>query len=358
MEVGSPNMFATRLKLARKKAGMSLQELSDALENVVSKQALNKYEMGEMNPTSEVLLAISKTLKVKPDFFLKQNQLELGEILFRKRVSLAKKIEDSIVEKVREHIDNWLEIENILGIENDFKNPLKNFKIKDKSDVEKAAEKLRAVWELGNNTIPNIVEVLELKGVKVFLVEEADEFDGLATFTSSGIPIVVVNTKDRSIERIRFTIVHELAHLLLQFNDLVKGDGKLIEVLCHRFSSSFLIPSSMLLKLIGGPKRSYIAINELISIKESNGISLRALVYALKELEVITESYYQRWVIYMSKQFGSKNEPGHYQGREKSRLFEQLVSRAISEELISISKAAALCNTSISEIRKKLDGVE
>jgi len=358
MELGSQNIFATRLKLARKKAGMSLQELSNALENVVSKQALSKYEVGEMNPTSEVLLAISKTLNVKPDFFLKQNQLVLGEILFRKRAALSKKIEESIVEKARDYVERCLEIENILGIKNDFKNPLRNFKVKDKSDVEKAAEKLREVWELGNNPISNIVEMLELKGVKVFLIEEADEFDGFAAFTTDGIPVVVVNTKDRSIERIRFTIIHELAHLFLQFDDTIKQNGKLVEVLCHRFSSCFLIPTPMLLKMIGGPKRSYIAINELISIKESYGISLRALVYGLKEYEVITESYYQRWMIYMSKQFGSKNEPGHYQGKEKGKLFEQLVSRAVSEELISLSKAAALCNMSIGEIRKKLEGVE
>ena len=86
MEQISEKIFGIRLKLARKMAGFSLQELADALENKVSKQALNKYEMGLMNPSGDVLVAISNTLKVKPDYFLKRNQVELGEILFRKSI--------------------------------------------------------------------------------------------------------------------------------------------------------------------------------------------------------------------------------------------------------------------------------
>ena len=76
------NTFGTRLKLARKMAGMSLQDLSDALINKVTKQALSKYEQGEMNPTSEVLLSIAKALRLKPDYFLKRKSLELGQVLF------------------------------------------------------------------------------------------------------------------------------------------------------------------------------------------------------------------------------------------------------------------------------------
>ncbi len=41
---------------------------------------------------------------------------------------------------------------------------------------------------------------------------------------------------------------------------------------------------------------------------------------------------------------------------EKIELFERLVDRALSEDFISISKAAVLLNTSINNIRKGLTG--
>ncbi|MBX7140503.1 MAG: XRE family transcriptional regulator [Chitinophagales bacterium] len=358
MNPSDKNTFANRLKLARKLAGMSLQELSDSLTNTVTKQSLHKYETGLMKPTSELLLELSKILKVKPDYFLRPTKTELGEVLFRKRKGLSKKNEESIIERARDYVERYVELENILSAHSSFKNPLEEFVIKNKKDVEQAANQLREKWELGTLPIPNIVEVLELKGIKVLLIESVEEVDGLATITSEGIPLVVVNTKGRSIERIRFTIIHELAHLLLRFHDSVLKNQKEVEILCHCFSTCFLIPSKMLLKLIGSSKRSYIAIAELISIKEYYGISIRALVHRLRELQLITPNYYQRWVIYLSKTYGQKDEPGKYKGEEKSKVFAQLINRALSEELISASKAAVLCNTSIGQLRKGIVSVK
>ncbi|MCB0518178.1 MAG: ImmA/IrrE family metallo-endopeptidase [Lewinellaceae bacterium] len=348
----SKNTFGIRLRLARKMAGMSLQDLSDALINKVTKQALSKYEQGAMNPTTDVLLSISKALKVKPDYFLKKNTLELGEVQFRKRANLSKKDEEALVERVRDYVERYMELEQILCVQNTFVNPLEGFEIKEKADIEKAAIKLRNDWNLGVDPIPNISEMLELKGIKVIQIDDNDAVDGLAVLTSNGIPIVMVNKKDKPIERIRFTIIHELAHLLLNLS-VLNGNKKLEEEWCHFFSTCFLIPSDVLHRMIGNGKRSYIYINELIKIKEYYGISIRALVHRLRTLEVITDSYYQRWVVYMSKTFGAKEEPGEYKGEEATKGFEMLISRGLSEGIISFSKAAVLCNTDINKLRKE-----
>jgi Zn-dependent peptidase ImmA (M78 family)/transcriptional regulator with XRE-family HTH domain len=352
MAFSDNNTFGTRLKLARKMAGWSLQDLSDALSSKVSKQALSKYEQGDMKPTADVLLAIAKALKIKPDYLLKQKSLELGEVQFRKRAALSKKEEDALVERVRDYVERYIELEEILNVQAPFENPLADFPINEKGDVEKAANMLRECWNLGDNPIPNISETLELKGIKVIQIEDVDAVDGLAVFTSTGIPIVVVNKKDKSIERVRFTIIHELAHLLLNLS-IVAENHKLEEEWCHFFSTSFLLPSHKLYELIGQKKRTYIAINELIRIKEYYGISIRAIVHRLRHLEVISENYYQRWVIYMSKTYGAKNEPGDYKGEEVARTFDLLISRGLSEGVLSLSKAAALCNTDINNLRKE-----
>ena len=355
MNLQEENIFGTRLKLARKMAGLSLQELADASQNKITKQALSKYEKGLMNPSSNVILAIANTFNLKPDYFLKKKSIELGEVLFRKRVRLSKKIEDSIIEKVRDYTERYLEIEQILEINSKFENPLKDVIIRNKDDVEIAANKLRKDWNLGTNPIPNLVETLELQGIKVFLIEEVDDFDGLAAMSSNGIPIVAINTKNKPIERIRFTIIHELAHILLRFDEEKVCTSNSVEILCHYFSSCFLIQREILIKLIG-TYRKYIRIEELISIKQYHGMSIRAIVHRLKEIKVISDNYYKRWMIFMSKTYGAKEEPGEYKGVEKPTIFNQLVNRALAEELITLSKAAALWNTSINKIRKGYSG--
>lgn len=352
-----PQVFGSRLKLARKMAGMSLQQLSDSIANKVSKQSLNKYELGQMKPGSELLFTISKALSVKPDYFLKQGILELGKISFRKKAALPKTVEEAIVEKARDYVERYMELESLIGVQVLFNNPLKSISINNKEDVKIAAEKLRLEWELGNEPISNLVEMLELKGIKVQLIEDSDSFDGFAGFSKNNIPVVVINTSNRSIERIRFTIIHELAHILLSFVDSVTLDKKILEEYCHYFSSCFLLPEKSLITRIGGNKRSYISINELIHIKEQFGISIRAIVHRLKTIKVINDTYYQKWMVYMSKTYGSKKEPGGYRGEEAGTHFNMLIDRAISEGIISFSKAASLANCSIEQIRNEYQGV-
>lgn len=352
MSLTDKSVFGNRLILARKMNGFSLQDLADALENKITKQALNKYEMGAMLPAGDVLLELARILKVKPDYFIRRGIVELGQISFRKKKDLSKKVEEAVIEKARDYVERYLEIENILGQEQEFINPLENFIVADKDGAEAAADKLREDWELGTDPLPNLVEMLELRGIKVLLIDDEEAIDGFATITSTGIPLVVVNVKSKSIERIRFTIIHELAHILLKLANALEGNAKQIEILCHCFASCFLVPRKMLLKMIGGDNRNYIAIKELISIKEYYGISLRAILHRLLELKVISDTYYKRWTIYLNKTYGAKNEPGLYKGEEKIKLFEQLVARALSEGVITVSKAAALCNTNINLIRK------
>lgn len=346
------NIFGTRLMLARKMNGFSLQELADALGNKITKQSLNKYESGQMRPNSDLLGNLSKVLNVKPDFFIRKGIVDLGEVTFRKRSDLPRKTEEAIIEKARDYVERFLEIENLLGLDQKFANPIRNFVIRNKQDAEDAANKLREVWELGTDPLHNLVEMLELRGVKVHLIDDDDSIDGFSSISSNGVPLVVVNLNGKSIERTRFTIVHELAHIFLNFPKEVSEDSKLVEKLCHCFSSCFILPRPMLLKMIGGKHRSYIDIKELIAIKEYYGISIRAIAHRLCEMEVISENYYKRWAIYLNKTYGSKSEPGRFNGEEKVRLFEQLVARALSEGIISISKAAVLCNSNINQIRK------
>lgn len=346
------NIFGTRLMLARKMNGFSLQDLADALGNKITKQALNKYEAGLMRPNSDLLGELSRILKVKPDFFIRAGIVNLGDVSFRKKRDLPRKTEEAIIERARDYVERYLEVENLLGQIQKFINPIGDLIIKDKQDAENAANKLRELWELGTDPLHNLVEMLELRGVKVYLIDDNDSIDGFASISSSGISLVVVNLNGKSLERTRFTVIHELAHILLNFPEEVIADSKLVEKLCHCFSSCFILPRKMLMKMIGGKHRTYINIKELIAIKEYFGISIRAILHRLSEIGAITENYYKRWVIYLNKTYGAKNEPGAFKGEEKIKLFEQLVARALSEGIVSISKAAVLCNSDINQIRK------
>jgi len=352
MKTEQLEIFGARLKSARMIAGLSLRELSDKIDNEVTKQSLSKYENGQMQPTSKVLQSLAKALNQKIDFFLLNSFTQFESISYRKKQDLPKKEEEAILERARAYYENYSEIEIILGAKSKFINPVSELIINGYEDVEQAATILRKEWDLGLQPISNLIEMLESVGIKVYVIEHSDKIDGVSIDVENGSPLVIINVADKPLERIRFTILHELAHSFLRFSEAIKSDSKLLEKLCHYFASCLLLPRTKLLEMIGGKKRTYIQIEELKSIKNFFGISIRAIVYRLKQIGIITENYHKRWSIWLNKTYGAKNEPGSYLGVEKSYRFMQLINRALSEELISISKAAALTGVNILDIKR------
>ncbi|GAB1473163.1 hypothetical protein MASR2M69_06040 [Bacteroidota bacterium] len=76
-------IFSERFKSARILNGFSLQDLADKLGNKISRQALHKYEKGDVIPDSEMISHLSKALNVRPDFFFRDTKIELGDLEFR-----------------------------------------------------------------------------------------------------------------------------------------------------------------------------------------------------------------------------------------------------------------------------------
>jgi len=341
--------FGARLKAARKMAGMSLQELADATGNSITKQAISKYEKEMMFPGSEILNSISNALGVKTGYFHRQSRVQLTRLEFRKRSRLSKKDEDRVRHLTLDFLERFIEIEQVMGQEHLFRNPLKDYGVANQADVESAAMHLRKAWDLGNAPVSNLMELLEDKGVKILEVDLPEKFDGLSAWADE-IPVISVN-KNRDLVRKRFTIVHELAHLMLSFGNCSPDD---LEKLCHNFAGAFLVPKEKMVEELG-PKRTRITLFELKKLKGIYGISIMALMVRAKNLEIISESIYKKFFIIASQsgwRSGKEQEPGQYIGREYANRFSQLVAWAVAEDIITMSKGAELMNLKLPEFRK------
>lgn len=342
------NIFAKRLKSARLLSGLSLRELADKLTIALSAQALNLYEKGRRKPDSSIIVAFSEALQVPIDYFFRDSNIKLENIEFRKKFKLGKKIIQQIKEFVIDYLERYIEIERILNIQNEFTNPLNKVLINTIDDIELASKELRKVWEIGLNPVPNIIEMLEDKGIKIVEVGEESSFDGIATWVDN-FPVIVIN-KDNDIVRKRFTVMHELAHLLLSFPENLSNKSK--EKLCHNFAGAFLLPEASLKDSLG-IKRNHLSISELIEIKEYYGISIAAIVYRAYNLNMVSESFKNDFFIKLNKEKRrDESNLGNYIGQESSSRFEKLVLKAASEEIITLSKASQLMNKDIEGFRR------
>ena len=178
-------------------------------------------------------------------------------------------------------------------------------------------------------------------------VEASDAFSGLNGTLENGTPVIVIN-KQMSTERKRFTALHELGHALLHFPEDM--DEKVEEQYCNIFANEVLMPRLTFLQSIG-EKRHDIALVELKNLQSEFGISVDALMYKARYLDVISEN---RYTTYWKKKNFDSNFKSQVEKSiiddEHSTRFENLIYRALSSGLITESEAAVLLNKTTEEM--------
>lgn len=347
-------MIGKRIKQGRVAAGLSQQALGEAIG--VSTMAVSKYERDAMTPSSEVLLRLSETLGVRTEYFFRQAELEVTAPEFRKHKELSPKEEARVLAQMRELIERWIDLEEHIPTtwSSPFKVPPRLPKsISKLEDVETVAEKAREHWKLGSQPISDLTDLLESKGIKVFLLpyDAGKRWDGLVA-KANGQPVIVVGA-DWPGDRQRFTLAHELGHLVL--DGRLTGDlasGKEEEYACHRFAGAFLMPASAVVETFG-PKRNWLEPRELYLAKHEWGISMNALIYRARDVGVLNKAQVGKTWGYFKKQGWHELEPGSPFPKEQPRAFAQYVYRALGEDHISESKAAELLGMTLSKLREQ-----
>jgi Zn-dependent peptidase ImmA (M78 family) len=349
------NLIAIKLKELRERKSLSLQELADQVG--VAKQSIHKFENGIVTPSSETLLKISDALNVSYSFFYEKPldcQFTLQNIKFREKQKISnEKFEIEIKEEVCRYLSKFMELSAIMEDEVKFENPLKGIEISTDKDIEKAAKQLRKKWKLGNAPIADLVETLEGRGIFVVEIRRIEDFSGLSGMVNEEIPIIVLNESFKAVERKRFTALHELGHLVLDFSENLSD--KNIEIYCDMFAGAVLLVDEVLFEELG-KNRTVITLAELKRIKELFGISIQAIIMRARNSGFIDYKTCENWWNSYNEWYSNlsnSEEFGNYKGIEKAQRFNKLLYRGVAERRLSISKAAELSGRKVDVMSKE-----
>ena len=149
-------------------------------------------------------------------------------------------------------------------------------------------------------------------------------------------PYIIVNGT-MSPERIRSTVVHEMAHFLFKWDS--EMDDKEIERVATAISGAFLFPKDDAIRELG-IRRSAITKDMTLICKEY-GISMYLLVKRAALCGIINQSVEKDFYIRANQIGWRTNEPIRIT-REEPMLFSQLVFRAVCENEITVQKGAEL----------------
>ena len=355
-------MFGQRLRLARKRAGLSMRSLAEQMTPKVTAQAISKYEAGKMLPSSAVLVGLGKTLDVSLDFLMSAQVEVLDGLEFRKHSGASARDRAKAEAILLDNLERYLAIEHILDMPAtvDWVEGRRYDSVASEAEIDARADALRNVWHLGMDPIPSLCELLENKGIKVVEDDLPERINGLACHVMRGgkpVAEAVVVSNRINVERKRFTLAHELAHRIIRST----GNPAInLETAMNRFAGAFLVPGRRLLEEVG-THRHRITYYEIIRLKHTYGVSAAAMLIRLGQVGVLHPATVQHAFATFARSWRKSEpepiRPDHgFAAFEEPRRFERLVSRAVGEELISPVRAAALLNQSLDSVERQISG--
>ena len=347
-------MNSHRLKQLRLARGLSLEELAAALGGIVTRQALWKYEQGSAKPSLAVASKLAAVLGTKSIYLLEEPQVNVEYIAYRKKSDMTKAERDRVESLVCLSLEERIRLQDRIRSADSALPSIEPYAIGSVDDAEEAALQLRERWSLGTAAIASVTAACEDHHIHVIEIDADRKFDGISALArdqvGSIVAAAIVIRKGIPGERQRLDVAHELGHLVLKVPEGVDE-----EKAAFRFGSAFLLPADAVRREVG-VRRANIAIPELLMLKQSFGVSIQAILYRLKVLDVIGESHYKSWCIRINKLGYRTNEPNPLRPEEPTwlrrtvlhGLSEGLLTRSEAEQLTGIDQATVDMSRSIS----------
>ncbi|MFP5472402.1 MAG: ImmA/IrrE family metallo-endopeptidase [Gammaproteobacteria bacterium] len=145
---------------------------------------------------------------------------------------------------------------------------------------ERIAALVRAHWGVPNGPIKNLTRLMERAGI---IVGQSD-FGGASisgvTFKAPGNPALVVVSSTAPADRMRFTLAHELGHLVMH-----RFPTPDMETEANTFASAFLMPERDILPAFAGRQ---VTLELLAGLKLEWRVAMQALLMRARGLDIVT----------------------------------------------------------------------
>lgn len=305
----------TRISTARMRRGLTKIELARLLS--VTPRTIGTYETD--GAPSQVGPRLADALEFPVEYFRRQSLTELvaNDVSFRAGSRVAAKAKDAAVASGR----NGLEVE--AWISENFQLPQSNVPRLEGLSPEQAARTLRREWGLGVKPLPNLVQLLESKGIRVYGLPPSAAAVDAFSFWSDAVPFVFL-ARRRTPEGARFDLAHELGHLVMHSSKsktLMMGTEEEREA--DRFASEFLMPESGVLEYLP----SYTTVDDILSVKVYFQVSAMALARKSFSAGRLTDWSYRQICTELTRRGYRTEEPGGATSYERSRVFGFIFSR-------------------------------
>jgi Zn-dependent peptidase ImmA (M78 family)/DNA-binding XRE family transcriptional regulator len=285
-------IYPERVRQARELSGLTQSQLAE--QAGVTQPMIAQVERGLRSPSDDLVAAIGAATTLPVSFFHDApaaGEFPLGTLLFRRRLDLRAQPRDQA--RAYAH----LTLEAVEKLEPRVKGIQLQLPRLSAEQPARAATITRAMLGLAPDTpIPHLLHVVERAGILVLAVPltlaACDAFSAWAGRDGQR-PVIVLVTGAPG-ERQRYTVAHELGHLVM--HQPVRGAIPDLEKEANIFAAEFLCPATAMKAEIMPP----VTLTSLARLKPRWGVSIQMLIRRAKDLGIVPDRQYR----YLMEQIG------------------------------------------------------
>ena len=334
-----------RVTIAREARGLTQIALAEKMN--VRQSTISKVESGLVGISDGLLDSLATALAYPRQFLLDRQTiygLGLSPLYHRKRYAATAKALKKTYARISIKL---LQIENLLrSIDVDCRIP--RFNIEDHGNqVADIARAVRARWMVPQGPIHSLVGLIEgVGGIVVNMDFDSRHIDGVSVWPPSFPgPVFFLNVTAKP-SRYRWTLVHELGHLVMHGGDVLSES---LEDEANRFAAEFLMPSMEIRSQL-----HTLSIPKLADLKVYWKASMQAIVTHAAKLNRITRNEERRMYIRLSKAGYRRTEPMEDAiPTESPQLLRKIVGKHQKELHYSVAELCEITQMTETEFRRE-----
>lgn len=325
----NPNMIV----LAREARGLSQQDLAEKLN--LHKANVSRLEKGDTNVHKETLFAISAATCFPPQFFSQEGISMPANLAYRKRQQVPVRLLTPIEAKmniVRRHVQFVTR-----ALDKDVPQ-LPVLEVTEGTSPSKIAALVRKQWNLKDEAIENLINVLESKGIIISSFDfETERVDSRSMLTDDKYPIIFLN-KNLLGDRLRYSLAYELGQLVMHTFTIVSAERDISKE-ANEFAAAFLMPEESIRKDLD----SGVTLSLLGELKRKWKVSMISILYRADDLGFLTPNQKRYLIQQFNQQKIRRREPMELDvSIERPSLLKALIKKYITDYEIGINEMAAI----------------
>jgi Zn-dependent peptidase ImmA (M78 family)/transcriptional regulator with XRE-family HTH domain len=281
--MGNSKFNAGLLQVARLSRGMSQETLAEKAK--LTQGYVSKVEAGVIvEPDEAAVSEFARVLDYPASFFYEPDRM-IGlpvsvHPMYRKRASVGKRAIDTLQALMNIRLFHLRRLLN--STDHNRKIPLPEMDPDEYGGAERIAELVRRTWLVPNGPIQNLTAFIERAGCVVVSCELPDESVDGVTLRVVDLPPVIFLNSSLPADRQRFTLAHELGHLIMHRTPSVDMESE-----ANLFASALLLDRAGILERVRGTR---VTLALLAQLKPAWRVSMQAILYRLEKLGAVTSS--------------------------------------------------------------------